>query len=472
MLSTDLKIRYPVVVTNTTANGGRKGQRLVTEDGVEAEFPLVTQEEATAGGYRWRKFFYCNDHATDLLNSIIMWLGAPSVGDDRFYLGAGTQTDTQATVDATPPILTGVGQLSTLLSGGESQIDIQMPNDDYEFINGGHIVISNRFMTGQTIDSAVVPGDSVTFASSKWSKKGSAITDITYPDGKYIGGNIVWTNNSDNLERIALPDNLTTDEDIGDGNGVNASPTLTNLANVTNGLVTHPTMTLVVTSTSGGSPYTATMAADGSFTGDCSAGQITVSTGVWTTPITWNNVPDNSTDITATYRDKCYTYVGNLATVDLDATVANAYATADTFCAGAIESSSAVVPALDTWVLTSGATGTYDDTTYPVLLYNTGTEEDSITITFNSATTFTVSAVNAGTLATGAIGSDYEPINPDTSIAFFKIRAAGWGGTFQSGDTVTFNTHPAAFPYWKKQVWDAGASAADSSSQLGVIAQG
>ena len=188
-----------------------------------------------------------------------------------------------------------------------------------------------------------------------------------------------------------------------------------------------------------------------------------MTTGVWTTDITWTTAPDNLEDILITYYDKPYSYVGNVATVELETgvQVANAYAVANSYGAGAIESDE-IKPTLDNWSETT-ASGTYDESTYPVELNNDGAEEDSWTITFTSATAFTCSGLYAGSVGAGNIVTDFAPTNPNTGQPYFTLRSAGFGGTWTGGDTIQFQTHPSALPAWWKEVVPAATAAENNN---------
>jgi hypothetical protein len=339
------------------------------------------------------------------------------------------------------------------------------------FPNGGYLHLTDKFQTGETVDADVKIGDSVEYTASSWSKI-SSTTDITYPKGLYIGNNTVMTEESGqfNEEWIGIADNLYTDEDIGDGDGAATAPALSTLLHVTNGICNQPDKLPVVKATCGSVERTVNVAADGSCSGYCSAGQLNMATGVWTTDITWTTAPDNATDITITYRENCFSYSGNTVTVSLTDAVANAYAIANTYAAGCIYVDE-VKPTSDTWAETS-TSGTYDESTYPVTLFNDGTEEDSITLTFTDATNFTASGANAGSLGSGSISADFSPTNPDTGQPYFTIASAGWGGTWASGDTVTFNTHPCAVPVWWREIVPASTAAqANNLTTLGYYVE-
>ncbi len=109
-------------------------------------------------------------------------------------------------------------------------------------------------------------------------------------------------------------------------------------------------------------------------------------------------------------------------------------------------------------VITVG-TGSYDDTTYPLEGDNIATVQDVFTLTFTSASNFTVAGVLEGILPPGQTTVDYSPPNTNkSSRPYFTLRAAGFGGAFQTGDTITFTTHPVHRGIWLKSICPAGAA--------------
>lgn len=445
--ASDIVFRKSAVVTDTTGNGGRKSQTLVVSGSRHALFPRVTKAERTSGVTRYRKEFLCNESAADeIAYDVLAYLEHPSNGGDRFYLALATQIDTQGDIATAPPTWMGCGQLNTMLAGGETTVLLNMEADDYIFPSGGYLHLTDKFATGQTIASDVSIGDSVTLIGGTWERV-AASTDVEYPNGLYVGSNTVLTvQGGSNEEYISIKDYVFTDEDIGNGDGSDTSPALTNLLNGTNGIYAQTGMLPVVTATCGTVARTVNVAADGTVSGYCSAGELDMADGTWTTDITWTTAPDNLTDILITYRENPFTFSGNVATVYLDAQVANAYATVNSYGAGCVYSST-VQPTSANWVETSPA-GTYDESSYPLILYNDGVEYDTWTVTFTSATAFTVSGVNAGSVGTGSISADFSPTNVDTGQPYFTISKDGWGGTWASGDTVTFLTNPSTLPLW------------------------
>jgi len=105
-----------------------------------------------------------------------------------------------------------------------------------------------------------------------------------------------------------------------------------------------------------------------------------------------------------------------------------------------------LLPALYSWT-ESSSSGTYDENTYPLLLFNDGTVQDTFTITFSSSTAFTCSGTATASLGVGSTLTDFSPINPDTGHPYFTLRSAGFAGSWTNGDTVVFRTGPPTTSY-------------------------
>jgi hypothetical protein len=453
----DIRFRKAKVISDASSNGGAKGLILINSGARHNLFPRVTRAERTAGITRYRKEFWCNENTlNEVAYSVLAYLEFPSNAGDRFYLGAGTQTDNQASLNTTDYVWKGIGSLQTALNGGETAVALTMENNDFQFPNGGYLHLSNKFMVSQTINSGVNVGDSVTYSvgNSRWEKI-TATTDIVYPNGLYVGSSKVMTVQSSSVEEwLKLKDTSYT-ETLATGNGSTTNPTLTALVHGTN-ICVQPNKRPVVTATCGGVTRTVNISAAGVASGYCSAGQLNMATGAWTTAITWTTAPDNATSVSVTYYENCYAYSGNVATVQLDDTVSQVYATSNSYGAGCVDCSD--VLGSFSGDSKSSTSGTYNAITYPIVCPNVGSEEDTFTLTFSSATAFSASGVVAGSLGSGSINSAFSPTNPNTSTPYFTIPIAMWGGTWASGDTFTFTTHPSAFGLWLKEVVPAGVS--------------
>ena len=114
-----------------------------------------------------------------------------------------------------------------------------------------------------------------------------------------------------------------------------------------------------------------------------------------------------------------------------------------------------LTPSIANWLETSGG-GTYDESLYPLTLYNIGTISESWTLTFSSATVFSVSGAVVGNIGSGSINDNFVPING--SSYYFNLNKSGWAGSWIAGNTITFNTVHAARGVWAKQHVPAGCA--------------
>ncbi len=114
----------------------------------------------------------------------------------------------------------------------------------------------------------------------------------------------------------------------------------------------------------------------------------------------------------------------------------------------------------------SGASGTYDIGSYPLELENESTIEDTWTFNFTDATNFTCTGATAGNVGSGVIGSDFAPDNTDFSKPFFTFAAAGHGGTYQAGDSITVDTHPSSVPIREIRVVPAACASLSANKAM------
>lgn len=360
--------------------------------------------------------------------------------------------DVQADIELTQPDWLGVGRLNSSLLGGELQADVLMESSDAIFLNGGLIHISSKYKAGQNAAQTVKPGDSVQYddIAGIW----NAIPredDVAFPKGVWLGDGIVLTDDDGGEEWLRLADNLHTDEVVGSGDGSSNNPALASLVNTAAGICTQQNKLPVVTATCGGVARTVTIQPDGSCTGHCSAGHLNIADGAWTEHIAWTTPPDAGTDILASYRENCFVYSGNVATVTLAQQVAEAHAADHTYCAGVVEGGD-LEPTIGNFDDSDTASGLFDETGHPVELNALGAEEEDWSVNFTSATSYTVSGARIGAVGAGSVGEDFAPLNPAAASPYFTIRAAAWSGVWASGETVAFTTHPAALPLWFKEV--------------------
>lgn len=144
-------------------------------------------------------------------------------------------------------------------------------------------------------------------------------------------------------------------------------------------------------------------------------------------------------------------------TIVVDEVIANSYTVAGGGRAMSICNVGDIEASSDNWAETSSI-GTYDEGSYPVILDNIGTINETVTLTFTDATNFTGVGSVSGALGSGTIGGDFSPSNADFTKPYFTLEAAGFGGTWASAETIVFDTIPAAAPLWLKRTVPVGSS--------------
>ncbi len=98
--------------------------------------------------------------------------------------------------------------------------------------------------------------------------------------------------------------------------------------------------------------------------------------------------------------------------------------------------------------------GTFTDN---IVNYDLGACYDTITVTFSSATAFTVAGAAEGSLGAGTISTVFKPAH--WGSYYFEIPTSCWGGTWANGDTLVFITYPSAEAIWMKEVVPASTAA-------------
>jgi hypothetical protein len=96
----------------------------------------------------------------------------------------------------------------------------------------------------------------------------------------------------------------------------------------------------------------------------------------------------------------------------------------------------------------SGVAAQYNNTQYPIAVNNASAIQERWALIFTSSTAFNVVGEHAGQIATGTIGTDTAPINPNTNEPYFTIPAAGWGAGWSAGNVLRFNTYSNNAPTW------------------------
>lgn len=102
------------------------------------------------------------------------------------------------------------------------------------------------------------------------------------------------------------------------------------------------------------------------------------------------------------------------------------------------------------------AGATYNTVTYPLDVQNSAAIDERWAIQFVNSTIVNVIGETTGQILTGvAISDDIAPVNPVTITGavplgkpYFSIAKEGWGGGWQAGNVLRFNTVSATAPIW------------------------
>lgn len=110
------------------------------------------------------------------------------------------------------------------------------------------------------------------------------------------------------------------------------------------------------------------------------------------------------------------------------------------------------------------AAANFNSINYPIELVNADAINESWAIIFTSDTAFRCVGKNVGQVATADTLTDFAPVNPATGQPYFIIRADAWGGGWQPGNVLRFNTVAASKPAALLRSVSAGHSAIDQDS--------
>lgn len=165
-------------------------------------------------------------------------------------------------------------------------------------------------------------------------------------------------------------------------------------------------------------------------------------------------------------------YAGDIVSLTLSAALANSYATTDTYISSVIEPGTIQATVTPVIATVTGATpGTYDDTTFPLLLNSIGGIEQNWTITFSDATNYILTSDDPALALSvaGTISGNLVPVNADYTKPYFTLDWNGFGGIFVAGDTLTFTTTPAAVALWYRRDVPAGAASLAGDSVVVAV---
>jgi hypothetical protein len=419
----DLSLKSPVTSNDVPAsNGGR----LTNTTLLPSIFPDVTGAERAAGLVRFRKAFTKNEAGTGTLplkysDATLALLAAKaffqnfSPANDRFLMKAGTPTGFQSGVVDSG--WAGAGYLEANVSAGAITLQIRCEN-------AGSV------------------GEIFQCSSSDPTLRTVLISDVN--------------NNIGNREFVILDQNT--------GVSWGAGPD-TNLATLTftstplqhdykrssintsgNGerTATSVTETTIVCSTGNMTPDAEVGRRVRIKSASTGAGQIRRITINTTTSITiespWTVVPTGTVvyEVLGTIGSMCV-YLGD---------VKNSFSGFTVTCGG-------------------GRTGAFNSTSY-LKLFPVGTMDDHWTILFSSPTAYTITGTYYGQIGSTYLKADtVRPVNG--ASYYFELDAAGWSGTWDSGDTVVFDTVSSSKALWLKEIVPAGIDPHSANSiDIGV----
>ncbi|PKH62574.1 hypothetical protein CXF83_14940 [Shewanella sp. Choline-02u-19] len=106
----------------------------------------------------------------------------------------------------------------------------------------------------------------------------------------------------------------------------------------------------------------------------------------------------------------------------------------------------------------STATGNLNTVDFPIEVSNDTAVNEAWVLLFTSATAFRCIGQRIGQIAIGDTLNDFSPINPLTNSPFFIIRAGAFGGGWNAGEAVRFETIASAKPVMAIRTVQAGHS--------------
>lgn len=144
--------------------------------------------------------------------------------------------------------------------------------------------------------------------------------------------------------------------------------------------------------------------------------------------------------------------VDTLVTLTISEDLANTYTVVAGTRVSAVMDYGDISTSVTSYTITTAGTGDYNHGSYPLILDNIGTVEDTLTFTWTAATSYTCVGSSGIEYGSGTNGVDFEPINPDNSKPYFKLEFAGFSGVWASGDTMVIPVVEASFLMCLKRV--------------------
>ncbi|PLX66005.1 MAG: hypothetical protein C0602_12800 [Denitrovibrio sp.] len=144
MNQSDIKILKAINISDTDTNGGLADFAAEVVSGVKFNLlPRVTSTERADGKTRQRKAFIANvNQLAETAYGSAVAISSPGNGEDRFYIKAGTDTDTQAELTETG--WTGCGALAFNASAGDASIQVTFKANDYTIPESALLLIKDE----------------------------------------------------------------------------------------------------------------------------------------------------------------------------------------------------------------------------------------------------------------------------------------------------------------------------------------
>lgn len=402
----DIRFFKSKVVTDTGINGGAVDLSKEIISNVRYNlFPKVGYLERVNGKTRFRKMFVVNTNAdNDVGYNALFSILKPSNADDSFFIRKGDFLDTQADIEGAKDWV-GCGQLYESVSAGATQLKVLFDGQP----ENPHIPAGGQLVIGKYNPGAV--------------SEDNLFLDVFYLPIKN--------------EVISVP--------LGD---VPSDRILEYSLQPAEGPISAGT--IEVSYSFAGTSFTARDDGEGQITGpNLIEGETDYETYI---RLYFSGWPDSSAGVIANYALRPFTQSGNVFTIFLSEGVPIDFTTENTYVGVALDLGD-LKTSIENLQINS-ANGTLQGDS--IELQNYGTEYDVWTLTFTGPTSFNCTSLN-GFSQSGAITTDFAPLNPTTNTFYFRIPASAWGGAWLEGDTVSFITKPAASPVWWKEVVPANA---------------
>jgi len=143
MNQTDIKMIKSLDISDTETNGGRADFASEIISGIKFNLlPRVTSSERESGVTRIRKTFIANFNPSgETAYSASVGITSPGNGEDRFYIKAGTDRDTQT--ELTSDGWTGCGLLAFNGAAGSTSVQVSFKANDYNIPEGALLIIKD-----------------------------------------------------------------------------------------------------------------------------------------------------------------------------------------------------------------------------------------------------------------------------------------------------------------------------------------